>query len=124
MDAERLVELETEVWEALVRGDAAADESLLSRDFLGVYPTGFAGRTDHVEQLAGGPTVATYHLSDIRTVPLGDTCALIAYRAVYVRVGDGAMPESMYVSSVWERRGDTWSNVFSQDTPATGERVV
>ncbi len=55
-----LIELETGVWLALQRGDAEADRKLLSEDFLGVYPTGFADRADHVGQLADGPTVTEF----------------------------------------------------------------
>jgi hypothetical protein len=51
MDLQALVELETMVWDALQRGDADADSRLLSDDFLGVYSSGFAGRSDHA-----GPT--------------------------------------------------------------------
>jgi hypothetical protein len=121
---EELLALETDVWNALVAGDGAADERLLSDDFLGVYPTGFGDRGEHVRQLAGGPTVATFELSRARLVEVSAAAALLAYRAVYVRVGDHAEPESMYVSSLWCRRDGRWVNVFSQDTPDTGEAVV
>ena len=54
MDIEQLVDLETQVWQALVDGDAAADAALLADDFLGVSPTGFAGKAEHAGLLAGG----------------------------------------------------------------------
>jgi hypothetical protein len=125
---DEVVRLETAVWQALVEGDRDADERLLADDFLGVYPTGFGGRGAHVDQLAAGPTVATFDLSDIRALEVGDDAMLIVYRAEFVRtrVGDAStsMPESMYVSSLWCRRDDRWVNVFSQDTPDTGVAVV
>lgn len=40
---EFFVRLETEVWEAMVAGDAETDRRLLSDDFLVVYPRGFEG---------------------------------------------------------------------------------
>ena len=113
---------ERAVWDALVRGDAAADERLLAPDFLGLYPTGFAGREDHVAPLYGGPTVARFELSDVRTVELAEGVVLVAYRAAFVRAG-GADEEAMWVSSIWSRRDGRWVNVFSQDTPDTGEPV-
>jgi len=61
---EDLIRLETAVWQALADGDAAADGRLLSDDFLGVYPTGFADRKSHMEQLIDGPTVASFALHD------------------------------------------------------------
>jgi hypothetical protein len=125
---DEVLALETAVWQALVDGNASADAHLLSEDFLGVYPTGLAGRDDHVRQLDGGPTVAAFELSDVRALEVGDDSVLIVYRAAYRRTGDAAEddspPEAMFVSSLWCRRGDRWVNVFSQDTPDSGIAVV
>lgn len=105
------------MWDALVRGDSSADEALLSADFLGVYPSGFAGRADHAGQLTNGPTVVSYAILDARAMALSADHALLSYRAEYQRPGRSDT-ESMYVSSMWSRRGEGWVNVFSQDTPA------
>lgn len=113
---------ERAVWQALADGDAAADRAALAADFLGLYPDGFAGREDHAGQLARGPTVTEFALSQLRVLPLGPDHALIAYAARYRRPGRGA-DEEIYVSSVWRRSGGGWENLFSQDTPATGDRL-
>ena len=118
-----IVALETRVWQALVDGDAAADGALLSDDFVGVYPTGYSGRAEHVAQLVGGSTVLTFVLSDFRLVVVSPSAALLAYRARYVRAGS-TEAESMYVSSLWCERDGRWVNVFSQDTPDNGAAVV
>jgi hypothetical protein len=113
-----LIALETGVWEALVRGDASADRALLARDFLGVYPTGFAGREDHARQLESGPSVDCYAIVDARVVDISGTAKLLSYRADYRRAGAGpGSTESMYVSSLWTAIDGRWLNVFSQDTP-------
>ena len=117
-----LAACEDRVWRALVAGDARADAAALADGFLGVYPDGFAGKTAHVAQLAAGPTVVSYDLSDRRMLRLGADHALLAYRAEYRRVGAGR-PEVMYVTSIWQRGPGGWINVFSQDTPA-GPGVV
>lgn len=114
---EQLAACEERVWDALVRGDRAADAAALDEDFLGVYATGFAGRDEHAGQLAAGPTVESYTLSDLRLLHLGPDHVLLAYRATYGRPGRSAS-DAMYVSSVWRRREGGWVNVFSQDTPA------
>jgi hypothetical protein len=124
MDVGALLGLETKVWQALVDGDAEADGRLLADDFVGVYPTGFSGRGDHVAQLIAGPTVRTFELSQARMLEVSETARLLLYRAVYERVGDGSHEESMYVSSLWCRRDGSWLNVFSQDTPDTGIALV
>jgi hypothetical protein len=123
---DEVLRFETAVWQALVDGDQNADGRLLAADFLGVYPTGFAGRDGHVAQLSHGPTVASFELSSVRALEVGDDAVLLVYRAEYQRVSDGPEPDSeaMYVSSLWCRRGERWVNTFSQDTPDTGISVV
>jgi hypothetical protein len=119
MDLAAFVELESQVWEALRRGDAEADRRLLADDFLGVYPTGFANRSDHVGDLDRGPTVFAYELHDARIMVLSEDDVLLAYRADWhaLVAGERGERESMYVSSLWCRRAGTWVNVFSQDCP-------
>ncbi len=124
MDIGELIRLETEIWQALVDGDAEADARLLADDFVGVYPTGFADRSDHVNQIAAGPTIRSYELSDARMLGVSESAVLLSYRAVYARVSEAAQQEAMYVSSLWCRRGGHWVNVFSQDTADTGIAAV
>ena len=112
-----LIACETRVWQALVNGDRAADDRSLCPDFLGVYPSGFAEKADHVGQLEHGPTIGRYDLRDFQIMSLGPEHALLSYRADFCRAGS-SRHEAMYVSSVWRRLGDGWVNVFSQDTPA------
>ncbi len=119
IDLDEALELETKVWDALRRGDADEDARLLADDFLGVYPSGFADRSDHAGQLANGPTIAGFELRHPRLRVLSDNDVLLSYRADFHRFTSdpGDRGESMYVSSVWSRRGGDWLNVFSQDTP-------
>jgi hypothetical protein len=114
---EDLIRLETAVWQALADGDAGADGRLLSDDFLGVYPTGFADRKSHMEQLIDGPTVASFALHDARMLTVSESAVILSYRAEFERPTSKAL-EEMYVSSLWCRRDGAWFNVFSQDTPA------
>jgi len=111
------VDLENRVWQALVDGDATADASYLSTDFLGVYPSGFAGRDDHAAELDNGPTVTSYVLSESRLIIISGDAVMLSYRADFVRPS-GAAAIVWYVSSLWCRRGSDWVNTFSQDTPA------
>jgi hypothetical protein len=122
IDLNSFVELETGVWDALRRGDAEADTDLLSEDFLGVYPSGFASRSDHAGQLAHGPTVAEFEIHEPRLMVISDNDVLLSYRANYQRLASGTRgsTETMYVSSLWSQRLGKWVNVFSQDTPAEG----
>ena len=117
-----ILAFEHAVWQALVDGDPKADESLLLPGFVGVYPTGFAGRDDHVDQLAGGSSVAKYALSEAKLLVVGPDYRLLCYRADYLRAAK-TQPEAMFVSSLWQRVGADWKNLFSQDTPVSDQSV-
>lgn len=119
VDIEQFIRLETAVWQALVDGDAEADVHLLADDFLGVYPSGFADRADHACQLADGPTVAGFELSEARLLVISDTAVMLSYRAASRPAANATRtePGAMYVSSLWCQRDGHWLNVFSQDTP-------
>lgn len=116
-----LVALESNVWEALRRGDAAADRDALAENFLGVYPTGFSDRDDHVSQLADGPTIVDFEIANPRVLVVSEKAVLLAYRANFRRVGQGRPLESMYVSSVWCRV--VGGDVRSQLVRATHQRT-
>ncbi|MCR8723782.1 nuclear transport factor 2 family protein [Frigidibacter sp. ROC022] len=108
---------ETRVWKALVAGDAGADRELLAESFLGVYGSGFSDREGHAAQLAEGPVVADFALSEARLLRPAPDLALLAYRARFHRPGT-AGADDRYVSSLWQRGPGGWRNLFSQDTPA------
>ncbi|MGR3661692.1 MAG: DUF4440 domain-containing protein [Paracoccaceae bacterium] len=113
-----LLKYETYVWNALVAGDRNADATALHDSFLGVYPSGFATKAEHVNQLDQGGTMASFTLSQIKARPLGPDHALLSYRAVFNRSAKAA-PETMFVSSIWQNTTGRWVNIFSQDTPAS-----
>ncbi len=115
-DIDHFLALEHAVWAALCAGDPAADQKMLAANFLGVYPSGFADRSEHSGELTDGPTVKSYDLDQIRLMPLGPDRGMLCYRASYTRPGR-EVADVMYVSSLWERTPDGWLNIFSQDTP-------
>jgi len=119
-DVAYFVALERRVWQALAEGDREADLDLLDADFLGVYPSGFADRADHAGQLAAGPSIDRYSISAPRLLVLSADAVVLSYRADFTRPGTQGTPaaQTMYVSSVWARRGERWRNVLSQDTVA------
>lgn len=121
-DGPRLAEilaLETKVWKALVAGDPEADGRMLSEDFLGVYPSGFSDKAGHCDQLADGPVMADYRLSDAQLRLIARDAVLLSYRAAY-RAAASQQWKEMLISSLWERGADGWLNTFSQDTPTAG----
>jgi len=80
-NVELLAELklcEINVWEALVQGNMQGDDKALHEEFLGVYSDGISGKTEHVQQLACGPIVESYELSNLRVLPLGPDHAVLS----------------------------------------------
>lgn len=114
-----IVNFETQVWEALRLGDPALDATLLSDDFIGVYPTGVSTNADHCDQLKNGPTIARYAIKEPRITIINEDCVILSYLAELVRIGSNTDVELMYISSMWKRFGDRWLNIFSQDTPTS-----
>lgn len=119
-DIDFFLQLESQVWDALLTGDSDADERLLADDFLGVYGTGFAEKGEHVGQLTAGPVAQSYSLSDARLRVLGTGVVLLSYKAQWVRIRPkSSIPhETMYISSIWTQNEGVWRNIFSQDTNA------
>ncbi len=111
-----LIDHEMQVWQALATGDERADGDLLLPDFTGVYPSGITGRPGHVGQLAHGPSIKKFKLGEFHAFAVGADHVMLCYRAEYQRIG-AALDEAMYVSSLWQRAGNGWQNLFSQDTP-------
>ena len=116
LTVKRFQDLETVIWDALANGDREADLQMLTEDFVGVYPSGFAARADHADQLLGGPSIAAFEIEEGRILVIGASAVMFSYRASFVRYGLSS-PEAMYVSSLWVERDGQWRNVFSQDTP-------
>ncbi|MEU4385022.1 nuclear transport factor 2 family protein [Promicromonospora sp. NPDC023805] len=110
------VDLESRVWDTQVSGDPQAQHELLSADFLGVYPSGFANRTEHAEQLSDGPITTSYSIVDARLIEVSESSVLLCYRADHQPSGQDET-ESMFISSLWVERDGRWRNTFSQDSP-------
>lgn len=116
---EDFIHLENQVWAAFVAGDAQADSDLLTDDFLGVYDSGFLHKHEHSDQLASGPLIAQYEISEARIKVLAEGLVLLSYRVFFVRFQnrDRGIAETMYVTSIWRWENGDWKNTFSQDTP-------
>lgn len=113
-DLSFFVSLERQVWEALQRGDAAADARLLSDKFLGVYETGFETKPQHIARAAKGPMVSQFELQAPRLIRVSPDLALLAYKAHWT--DQQGKSRATYISSLWERASQGWQNIFSQDT--------
>jgi len=112
------IDKEKEVWEALKHNDKAADSRLLADDFVGLYDTGFATKSDHVKQMDDKDSIGSYNLQDAKVLHLSPEMALLLYKATCKGSGEWeefcSLPK--YVSSLWAVRSGQWVALFSQDT--------
>ncbi|MBY4215248.1 nuclear transport factor 2 family protein [Rhodococcus fascians] len=117
LEVQFFIDLESRVWDALANGNEDADLELLSADFVGVYPTGFANSADHANQLANGPSIASYSIPEAKLIELSGDAAMLCYGADYLRP-HRSVGEAIFVSSLWFHQDGRWQNKFGQDTPA------
>lgn len=99
---DQFLKLENEVWSALTSGDISTDARLLATEFLDVYPSGFAEKADHTNQLKDGPTVTHYDILEARVHELSEETVLLSYLPNYARFEEGkaGKSKSMYVTSI------------------------
>jgi hypothetical protein len=116
------IDKEKEVWEALKHKDKAADSDLLADEFVGLYNTGFATKSDHAKQMNDRYSIDSYNLQDAKILRLSPQMALLLYKATCKGSGEWeeycSRPD--FVSSLWVERDRHWVNLFSQDTLAAG----
>ena len=119
-DTRKFLDLERQVWDALLTGDMGKDAMMLSDSFLGVYDSGFATKQEHVAELIAGPKISSYTLIQEKLMVLSENVILLSYMAEFSRihVDPAVAVERMYVSSIWRKEQDAWKNVFSQDAPS------
>jgi hypothetical protein len=115
------IEMERGVWEALKNKDKAADARLLADDFVGLYDTGFATKSDHVNQMDSKYSIESYSVHDARVFRLSPTIVLLLYKAICKGSGEWEQYCSRpdFASSLWVERDGRWLNLFSQDTGVT-----
>jgi len=117
---------EKEVWEALKNRDKGAISRLLADDFVGLYDTGFATKSDHVKDMDDKYEITSYDVQDAKVIRLSPQTVLLLYKANCKASGEWdqfcSRPE--YISSLWVERAGQWLALFSQDTMETdGEKA-
>lgn len=116
MDAEQLVELEIEGWEALCT-ESGADfyDAFLADEALMVFPFGVLERDACIEAISSAPPWASYELEDVRVVVLNEESAAVVYMAIAQREGEPEYRALMSTTYVW--REDEWLIACHQQTP-------
>ena len=113
-----LTAIEEAAWRALsTSGDAAAEyyAHRLASDVLVLLPGGMVvDDRDQVIASMGGAPWTSFHLSDVRALPLGDDGAILAYH-VDARRGDDEY--EALLTSTFRKEGGEWRLTVHQQTP-------
>lgn len=115
---EELLSLERAGWEALSSsGEAATDfyREVLAAEVLMLFPGGMVvDDRDAVIASMGGAPWTSFELSDERVLALGDSAAVVAYRARASRGGD---EYEALVNSTYVHQDGAWKLALHQQTP-------
>ena len=115
-----LIANENRIADAIAKGDVKTAQSLIAADGWAADPGGFMGVGEFFKMVGSGQVkIASYKLSDHKFVWANPTTAILGY----VWTGKGTVmgqpvPEKVYASTVWAKRGANWVAVFHQETTA------
>lgn len=112
--------MERELWEAWKAKDMGPFEKLVASD--GVALDMMQGWQDKAAMMKGMKDmpceVASYSIADEKMTHVDKDATIYTYTAnVDATCGGQKIPDKVYCSSVWAKRGAKWETVFHQETP-------
>lgn len=114
----KLTATEKSLWEAFKNKKADVFNKTLTADFFQLDAAGVTAKADIAKGI-GECDIKDYSLSDFKLTTIGASAALLTYKGTqHGTCGGQAVPETVYVSSVWVNRGGKWQALFHQETPA------
>jgi hypothetical protein len=115
----RLIDLEKQSWVAWKNHDAPFWEAFLSDDHVEMGQYGPSTKKDVVAGISSHVcTVAAYQVDHFSFRRIGRDAALLIYRAAQdTKCGTVTVPSPVWATSLYERRGKRWVNVYYGHTP-------
>ena len=114
----QLSEMETALWTAWKNKDSKPFEMHLAADGVMVGEQGVGKKSDVVQMMASMPCdVKSFTLSDWMLTKLGASSALLTYKGVADGTCMGQAIPTVWASSLWVKRKNTWQAAFHQETP-------
>lgn len=112
--ADELVELEERFW---IEGGGSPDfwQTHFADDGVVALPFGIMDKHETVQAMYGAPPWTRVDMADLRVLALGDSSALVAYRATARRSADQVDFEAV-VGSVYRKQDGAWQLVFHQQS--------
>jgi uncharacterized protein (TIGR02246 family) len=114
-----LKELETKIYESLVKKDLKTFSSMLTEDAISIDPVAAQwGRTAIVEYLKG-LDMTQYNMSDVKVVWFDKDCAAVTYKfsGTASLNGEKMPPGDTLVTTIWVMKDGKWLARFHQETP-------
>lgn len=122
-DADKIIALEKQAWEAWKNKNGAFFQTFLADDAVMVGGEGIGNKADAVKGISSMPCeVRSYSLDNFKVTMLDKNTALLTYSAKqdYTCNGKPGAP-SIWASSIFVKRGGKWLNVMHQEsTPEPG----
>jgi hypothetical protein len=113
-----LADNETALWNAFKNKDMKPFETHLGADAVSVDSGGVTNKTTLPEGMKMCD-IKSFSLSDWKLTKLSTTTALLTYKGTQEGTCGGTpVPSTVWASSVWMKRKDTWVAVFHQETAA------
>ena len=115
---QKLVDMEKSLWEAWKNHDGGTFQKLLSSESVNVNPMGVEGTEQVVKEIGGSDCkVNSYSVEDSKVTWVDKDAVLLTYKANQDAVcGGQKVPETVWASSLWIKKGNEWKAAFHQET--------
>ncbi len=116
----QLAAIERRFWEGWAKADIKPFKANIAADAVMVGESGTQDKETIVKAIeAAGCVVRSYDLSDFKLISLGGNTAILAYKGNQDATCAGeVLPKSVWVTTVYVRRGGRWLAVAHQETAA------
>jgi len=114
-----IIALERQSNEAVNKKDAKTLEGIIPADSLIVTEKGIEDRAGFFKTFVDECTVKSFSMDDIKFVMLDKNTVMVAYKYTQDAICNGqTAPSSLWISSLYSKRGGKWLNTFFSLTPA------
>ena len=114
-DEKTIIALETKAWEAWKSGDKAAYSTLMAEPAIKVSAAGIVSGKESflAAELPTGCSSRDFALDSFTTHKITDDVHAVTYAAQITQTcNDEPDDHTLFVSSIWAKKGDTWKNVM------------
>jgi hypothetical protein len=118
---EAIKKMERDLWEAWKAKDTKPFDKMVSSDAVALdMSQGWQSKSQMIKGMTDMPCdVNSYSIGEEKISWIDKDAALYTYTAnVDASCGGQKLPDKIYASTVWAKRGGKWETTFHQETPA------